>query len=91
MGTITPLATATAAIPSSDDKLEALSIIDDITGLVHGKGGPEKARLAIDLVKNGAGDLAEILALVPGGQLAAAIAGTVAAGAAALEGAVAST
>lgn len=57
-------------IPPTDEqlagahrRLEGLSVLDDLTGLLHGKGGLHKIPLALDIVEQIAGAVG---ALVPG-------------------------
>lgn len=71
--------------PAPSTTVSALSVINDLESAIHGKAGPDRAAAALDLVSRIAAEVAEISVLVPGGQAVAAIAGTVAAGAAALE------
>lgn len=71
--------------PTVVDQLGALSILDDLNGLLHGKGGPHKIGLGLDIVSRIAGDVAEVAALVPGAQPIAAAAAAASEGAAALE------
>lgn len=60
---------------AGNDILGALSIIDDLTGILHGKGGFHKISLGLDIIEKIAADVAEVTALIPGGQPIAAAAG----------------
>lgn len=69
------------------DILGALSILDDLTGILHGKGGLNKVALGLDIIEKIAGDIAQVTAFIPGAQpiavaagLAAKIAGAAEAG-----------
>lgn len=61
--------------PTNTDVLGCLSILDDLTGILHGKGGVEKIVYGLDIVNRIAQDVALATGAVPGLQPIAGAAG----------------